>query len=199
MKKFAKVIICFVLSIALAFSFAGCSKKVELTEENVNATVETAVEALHTFNSKDLEKYVDSKTLGYIISLAKEHEQFAELGRAMFENLSIEVQSIDLDAKTVTVNVTNKNLFLIASNFAYELTKKHSTFELLSLLKDEYFLDNSLASLTSEINDTTKFRDTKTVTLNIVEGDKNLVLSVDEEAEDAISGGALYAVKNLIG
>lgn len=199
MKRITKILICSLLCFSIAFSFAGCSSKVEMTEENVTKTVEIAVDALHNFDSKNLKKYVDSKTLSYIISLADDHEQFAELGRAMFKSLSIEIVSIDLNAKTVTVSVMNKDLFMIASNFAYDLTSKNSTMQLLSLLKDDYFLDNSLAELTNSINEEPEPYEAKEVTLNIVEGKKNLVLSVDDEAEDAISGGALYAVKGIIG
>lgn len=198
MKKIAKASICILLAFAMTFSLFGCSKKVEVTEESVTEAVEIALDALHEFDTKNLKKYVDSKTLSFIVSLAEDHEQFAELGRAMFASLSIEIKSIDLDAKTVTVEVMNKDLYITASSFAYDLTNKYSTVEMLSLLNDEYFLDTSLAKLTDGINERPEPYESKEVVLSIVEGKKNLVVSVDEVAEDAISGGALSAVKSVI-
>lgn len=199
MKKILKSAICIMLSIAFIFSLSGCSSKTEMTEENVRETVEIATKALQEFDQKALKKYVDSQTLSMIVSLADKHEQFADLGRAMFGSLSIEIVSIDLEAKTVEAKVMNKDLFLIASNFAYDLTSKYSTMQLLSLLNDDFFLDRSLAKLTEDIGKEPEPYEAKTVTLNIVEGKKNLVLSVDDTAEDAISGGALYAVKGITG
>lgn len=198
MKNILKISLCIILMLSTTLSLAGCSSKTEMTKENVTQTVSIALDALHEFDSKNLEKYVDSQTLAYIINLSKDHEQFAELGRAMFASLSIEVDAIDLDAKTVTVKVMNKDLYSIASCFAFDLTNNHSTFELLSLLKDDFFLDESLAELTNSINEAPEPYEYKTVTLSITQGKRNLVLSVDDEAEDAISGGALYAVKNIV-
>lgn len=199
MKKIAKAMTCVLLSIAFIFSFSGCSQTVEVTDQNVRETVEIATKALQEFDTKKLKKYVDSGTLSYIVNLAEKHDQFGELGKAMFESLTIEIVSIDLEAKTVEANVMNKDLYILASNFAYDLTTNYTTMELLSLLNDDYFLDSSLAELTNGINESPEPYEAKTVTLNIVEGKKNLVLSVDEEAENAISGGAVEAVKGITG
>ena len=198
MKKATKSFICIILSAAFLFVLSACTGSAELTEDNVSKTVESAAYALHEFNSKDLKKYVDSDTLSYIISLADKHEQFAQLGRAMFENLDITVKSIDLEGKTVEVEVVNKDLFFVASNFTYDLTNNYSTIQLLSLLNDESFLNSSLNNLTNDISQTAAFTEPKTVQLSIVQGKKNLILKVDEEAENAISGGALSAVKSII-
>ena len=53
----------------------------------MTATVDQAFSALKDFNTKKLEKYVDSKTLSVIISYANKHDQFADLGKALFKNL----------------------------------------------------------------------------------------------------------------
>ena len=37
------------------------------------------------------------------------------------------------------------------------------------------------------------------ITLNIEQGSKNLKLSFDENAENAVSGGALTAIKSIFG
>ena len=37
------------------------------------------------------------------------------------------------------------------------------------------------------------------ITLNIEQGSKNLKLSFDEKAEDAVSGGALSSIKAIFG
>jgi hypothetical protein len=199
MKNILKKFVCISLCAIIIFSFAGCSGlNNDLTEENVTATVEAVEQALKDFDEEALEKYVDSTTLSYIMNFAKKHDQFAELGKAIFAGLSIEVESIDLDAKTVTVNVSNKDLNYVAGTFAYNLTNKYSTFQLLSKLSDDSFLDSSLSELLDGIADATS-NVSATVTLNITQEKKNLVLSFDDDAEDAVSGGALTAIKKITG
>ena len=83
-----KKLLSLVLALLLALSFAGCSGSTAMTEKNVTATVDQAFSALKDFNTKKLEKYVDSKTLSVIITYANKHDQFADLGKALFKNLS---------------------------------------------------------------------------------------------------------------
>lgn len=191
--------VCVFLCFCLIFSFAGCSGSAELTEDNVNAAVETVETALQEFDTKTLKKYVESETLSYILDLADKHEQFSQLGAAIFKDLTMEVTSVDLEAKTVTVKVSNKNLYAVASNFAYDLMGKYSGLQLLRMLDNEAFLDISLAELTENIDATSYFSDELEITLNITQGKRNLILSFDEDAEDAVSGGALTAIKTAIG
>lgn len=198
MVKIAKRVGCIALCLAIMFSFSGCSGSNELTEENVTATVEAAATALKTFDEKALNKYVDSKTLSYILKFAESHEQFSKLGRAIFENLEVEIESIDLDAKTVNVSVKNKTLSMVASSFTRKLLEEHSKLQLLNLLNDDAFLDSSLGELIDGINSAAMQDASVTVTLKIVQGKKNLMLSFDDEAENAVSGGALNAIKTLI-
>lgn len=198
MVKISKRIGCALLCFAILFSFSACSKSNELTEENVTKTVETAVTALKEFDDKALDKYVDSKTLSYILSFAKDHEQFSELGKAIFENLEVEIESIDLEAKTVDISVKNKSLSMAAGSFTKKLLEEHSKIQLLNLLSDDGFLDTSLSELVDSINSSAMQDEAVTVTLKITQGKKNLVLSFDDEAENAVSGGALQAIKTLI-
>lgn len=194
-----KKIISVFLVLSILFLFSGCGPNADLTEENVKATVETATEALKTFDTDQLDKYVDSKTLSYIVRFAKDHEQFAKLGRAIFENLTVEVQAVDLDNKTVTVNVSNKDLYQVAADFAQDLLSKYSTFQLLGKLSNDGWLDTNLQKLTDGIGGASMQDGVLTATLSIRQEKKNLVLAFDEEAENAVSGGALGAVKSLVG
>lgn len=198
MKKAVKSLISVAMVISIILSFNACSSAPQVTEETAKETVELAVNALKEFNTDDLNKYVNSETLSYIIKLAEEHEQFAELGKAMFESLSITISEVNIEQKTVTVQVINRDLFYIASNFTYDLTSKYTSLQMLSLLDDEFFLDNSLKKLTDEIYNAPIASEVKTVTLKIVEKKKNLAIEVDETAEDAISGGVLRAVKGIV-
>lgn len=198
MKKSFISVLCIILCISVIFSFAGCSKKVELTEENVISAVEEATTALHEFNTRDLKKYVDSKSLAFIIGLAEEHEQFADLGRGMFASLEIKVISVDLENKTATVEVSNKDLYAIASSFTYNLTKQYSTMQLLTLINDETFLDLNLTELLEDIEKASLYPEKKVVTLTLNDEGKNIVIGVDEEAENAISGGALSAITSIV-
>lgn len=132
------------LALLLALSFAGCSGSTAMTEANVTATVDSAFDALKGFDTKKLEKYVDSKTLSVIITYANKHDQFADLGKALFKNLEYNIEGIDLNAKTVTVSVRNKDLKDTASAFTKALVSKYSALQMLSLLNNETLLNTSL-------------------------------------------------------
>ena len=110
----------------------------------------------------------------------------------------MEVESVDLENKTVTVTVRNKKLTNAASSFSKKLKERYSSFQLLQKLNDESFLDSSLGELVESIAHAQLITET-TVTLNIEQGKKNLILSFDTDAEDAVSGGALQAIKKIFG
>lgn len=194
MKKAISVILCAVI---LVMSLSGCTGSAELTEDNVTKTVDKAFTALKEFDADDLDKYVDSSTLSIIIGYANKHDQFAQLGKAIFANLSYEITDIDLEAKKVTVAVKNKDLFAVASDFAAQLKNDYSTFQLLSKLNDERFLDINLNALCEQI-DSAPMSDKETqITLSVEQSSKNLVLVFDDAAEDGVSGSALNAIKNI--
>lgn len=196
MKNIPKILLSVVLAVALAFSFSSCSKSVELTEENVIETVAVVEESLKKFDTKKLEKYVNSSTLSTIMRYADKHKQLKELGKAIFSDLSITVDDVDIKNQTVTVTVKNKDLSSVASDFAEKLKNNYSAVQLLNKLDDDDFLDFSLNQLVESmdaVDDETEV----TVTLNVKKGDKNLVLTFDDDSEDAVSGGALTAIKNI--
>lgn len=198
MKKALKVITSILLTLSMVFSLSACSSGAKLTQENVIKTVEIVETALKEFDTEKLQKYVSSTTLDYIIKFSNNHEQFAELGRAIFRDLEMEVESVDLENKTVTVTVRNKKLTNAASSFSKKLKERYSSFQLLQKLDDESFLDSSLGELVESIADA-QLTTEANVTLNIEQGKKNLILSFDADAEDAISGGALQAIKKIFG
>lgn len=198
MKKALKVITSILLTLSMVFSLSACSSGAKLTQENVIKTVEIVETALKEFDTEKLQKYVSSTTLDYIIKFSNNHEQFAELGRAIFRDLEIEVESVDLENKTVTVTVRNKKLTNAASSFSKKLKEKYSSFQLLKKLDDESFLDSSLGELVESIADA-QLTTEANVTLNIEQGKKNLILSFDADAEDAVSGGALQAIQKIFG
>lgn len=198
MKKALKVITSILLTLSMVFSLSACSSGAKLTQENVIKTVEIVETALKEFDTEKLQKYVSSTTLDYIIKFSNNHEQFAELGRAIFRDLEMEVESVDLENKTVTVTVRNKKLTNAASSFSKKLKERYSSFQLLKKLDDESFLDSSLGELVESITDA-QLTTEVTVTLNIEQGKKNLILSFDADAEDAVSGGALQAIQKIFG
>lgn len=198
MKKALKVITSILLTLSMVFSLSACSSGAKLTQENVIKTVEIVETALKEFDTEKLQKYVSSTTLDYIIKFSNNHEQFAELGRAIFKDLEMEVESVDLENKTVTVTVRNKKLTNAASSFSKKLKERYSSFQLLKKLDDESFLDSSLGELVESIADA-QLTTEANVTLNIEQGKKNLILSFDADAEDAVSGGALQAIKKIFG
>lgn len=197
MKKVLSLLLCAILVIGC---FAGCSKTSnELTEENVNATVDIVWQALKEFDTETLGKFVESPTLSTIVNYAEGHDQFVDLGKALFENLTVEVKSVDLESKTVTVSVQNKDLYFAANNFANDLKNNYSSFQLLSKLTDDDFLDNKLAALCSEIDAAEMQPSAAEINLYISQGKNNLVLKFDSTAENAVSGGALDAIKSIYG
>lgn len=189
-----------VLALILCLSFTACSgPNAEMTEENITETVATVETALKEFDTEALDKYVDSATLSVIIKYAEEHEQFSQLGKAIFENLELEVKEIDIDNKTVTVTAKNKDLSEATSEFAEKLQSNYSNFALLKKLNDDAFLDEKLTELQDKINACQMMDSGVDMVLNIEQDSKNLVLSFDENAEDTVSGGALSAIKSIYG
>ncbi len=198
MKKITKILSVLLCAVFITASFSACSSSNAMTEENVTKTVNTAFDALKNFDTDKLQKYVDSSTLNVIVGYAEKHKQIKELGQAIFENITCEVKSIDLDAKTVTVTVKNKNLSQGAQEFAKELSSQYNSFQLITKLSDETFLNSRLKELKEKIS-ASSMGDGVDITLNIEQGSKNLKLSFDENAENAVSGGALDAIKSIFG
>lgn len=193
-----KKIMCLALALILCLSFTACSgPNAEMTEENITETVEVAETALKEFDTKKLEKYVDSSTLKIIISYAENHDQFKELGEAIFANLSLTINNIDTENGTVTLTALNKDLRDVTSNFASDLKGSYSALDLLRQLDDDNFLDTNLAVLQSGIDQAQMMPTGTVITLTIEQDKKNLKLKFDEQAENAVSGGALSAVKNI--
>ena len=193
MKKALSILFCLAF---ILVSFTACSSNA-MTEKNVTKTVDTAFTALKEFDTDTLQKYVDSSTLNTIVGFAQKHDQIKQLGQAIFENIDYKIKSIDLDKKTVTITVKNKNLAQGASDFATKLKNEYNTVQLLSKLNDEIFLNARLNELKQKISDAQMESDGIDITLNIEQGSKNLKLSFDEKAEDAVSGGALTAIKSI--
>ena len=194
MKHMPKNSMCIFLCLLMAFSLAACSAGTELTEQNINQTVAKVEKALRNFDEKELKKYVESDTLSKILAVSNGKKQFDELGQAIFNDLSLTVKSIDIENSTVTVSVLNRDLSQIASDFATELSRTYTDIQLLGKLKDEDFLNNNLSKLTEQIKGAPMLTEAQTVTLKIKKGPKNLVLVFDEDAENAVSGGALGAI-----
>lgn len=195
MKKIFSISACIILIIGC---FTGCSSpNADMTQENITATVEIVEQSLKNFDEKKLKKYVSSSTLSTIITYSQQHEQFAELGKAIFENLSIEVSNIDIEKETVTLKIMNKDLSSTANSFTKELKDNYSSFQLLTKLNDEDFLNTKLETLLNNISQDEMITDPFEVSLKIEKRDKNLVLVFDETSEDAVSGGALSAIKNI--
>lgn len=199
-KKMKKIVALFLSTVMILLCFSGCSStSAEMTEENITATTDVVFTALKEFNTDDLETYVSSSTLSFIMSYAKKQEQFADLGKAMFENLTYEITSIDTANQTITLSVSNKDLAQVAGDFANDLMSNYSTFSLLNNLSSDTWLDSNLAILTEDIASAPMMSQPAEITLTIQQNEENLVFQFDETAENSVSGGALGAIKNAIG
>lgn len=197
MKKMISAALC---AIVMLMCFTACSStNNEMTEANITKTVDKSFDALKSFDTEELKKYVDSPTLTIIMGYAEKHRQFADLGKAIFANLSYEITNIDIENKQVTVKIINKDLQQVAGTFADNLKKDYSTFQLLAKLSDDNFLDRKLSELSEDIANAPMLNGEIEITLTIEQGDKNLVLVFGDESEDAVSGGALSAIKSIYG
>lgn len=199
MIKMKKALSLLLACLMITLCFSGCSGKTSMSEENMTDAANTAIAALKSFDTQTLEKYVESSTLSVILNYAGRHSQFTELGQAMFENLSCEIVSVNKSEKSITLSVINKDLSAAASSFTKSLTAQYSTMELLSNLNDSDWLDINLAALTAGIGASPMMSEAQEITLSIKKGEENLVLVFDEEAENAVSGGALGAIKSAAG
>lgn len=193
MKKIFCIVLCAVL---IVLCFSGCSGKAEMTEANVTKSVSQVEKALKDFDQDKLGKYVDSSTLSLILNYAGDYDFINEIGKSIFSNLSMEIVSIDLENATVTVRVVNKDLADGASEFAQRLKSENSTVELLAKLNNEVFVQANKNAI-NDIVENAEMREPVEVTLTIVQGKKNLAFTFDEAAEDAVSGGALTAIKEI--
>ena len=183
----------------MAFVLSACSPGRAMTEDNITKTVALVEKALRDFDRDTLQKYVNSKTLDYIIKLAGNKEQFDAIGKLLFEKLEMSVKSVDLDNQTVTVEIKNRDMALIGKRYAnmIKVRTKSKPMEMLKLLEDDSFLDISVKSLTAQISRATVPDNPVEATLSVKKGAKNLVLSLSNEAEDAISGGVISAISGL--
>lgn len=197
MKKTISAALC---ALIMLMCFTACSSTSnKMTEENITKTVDKSFEALKSFDTEELKKYVDSPTLTIIMGYAEKHQQFSDLGKAIFANLSYEVTNIDIENKQVTVKIINKDLYEAAGAFADRLKSDYSTFQLLAKLSDDNFLDRKLSELSEDISESPMLGGEIEITLDIEQSNKNLVLVFGDESEDAVSGGALSAIKSIYG
>lgn len=201
MKKITAV---FLSILTIAFCFSACSSKPnnKLTEKNITKTVDTIFVALREFDSQTVKTYADSSTLDTILTYASKKEQFKKLGIAMFENLEYEIKEIDIDNKLVTLTVKNKDLSKVASEYTENLLKQYASIsgmlELLKNITDDAWLDSNLSILTKGINAAVMNEEEIEITLSFEQKKDRLLFSFTESSEDAISGGALTAIKKML-
>lgn len=213
MEKAAKTIICIILCLAMCFGFGGCSSN-ELSESNVTATVDKVEQAFKDLNVATLAKYIKfgtlsnlSSSLGEDVNLAdsisvsdvSQLKPFVSLCDIMFANLEIEINSINLEEMTVDVSITNADYYQQSMIFAYNLKKNYNLQELLSLMANQQRFEEKLGELITSLEETEVQTKTIEATLTIEQGDKNLVLVLDKNAERAITGGVLTSIMTIYG
>lgn len=185
--------------LVIAASFGACAKKptAELTQENVKATIDTSFSALKKVDKQTLEKYVESSTLDLILGYTEKHEQFKTLGIEMFKSLSYEIISIDLEGKTATLSVINKDLTEATTRYTNSLLSNYTTVQLIQRLSNDTWLNNNLTKLIAQLEDAEMKAEPAEITIEIKEGKENLVLVFDEDDENEISGGVLGAISSI--
>lgn len=201
MKKIIALVLTFTM---VAFTFCACSPKPNnrITERNITNTVEVIFEALKTFDAPTIKTYVKSTTLEQILTYASAKEQFKKLGVAMFENLTYEIKEIDTDAQAVTISVINKDLTKVASDYTADLLSQYSgltgMLELAKSITDDAWLDSNLAILTDGIRKAELKDEAVEFTVSFEQKKDRLLFTFNEASEDAVSGGALTEIKEII-
>lgn len=199
-----KVISIALVILMIASTFCACSSAPnnKLTEKNITKTVDVVFEALKTFDTKTVKTYVDSTTLDIILTYASKKDQFKKLGIAMFENLTYEIKEIDTDGQTVTLSVKNKDLSKVASDYTENLLEQYSglagMLELAKGITDDAWINSNLAVLTKGINEAVMKDEAVEITLSLEQKKDRLVFTFTESSEDAVSGGALTAIKKMM-
>ena len=119
----------------------------------------------------------------------------------MFENLDYEITAYDIDNRTITLAVKNKDLSEVASEYTKNLLNEYASItgmiQLLKDIKDDNWLNNNLSILTKGINAAAMKDEEVEIKLSFEQKKDRLVFTFTEEAEDAVSGGALTAIKNI--
>lgn len=206
MKNILKKAVCIVLCLTMCFGFSGCSSN-ELTEDNVTQTVEKVEKALKNLNITTLQKYARSETIssfsGYLgangstgsidLKTLSKLTPFIDLCDAIFENMTMEVVSIDLEAQTVDVAINNKDLYTTTCLFAYYLKKDYSTQQLLNIVANEEKLEKQVDALLEDFEEAEMMSEPQIVTLKIEQGENNLILVFDKDAEHAVTSGVVTA------
>lgn len=188
----------------IALTLCACSSKPnnKITEKNITNTVSVIFDALKEFDTKTVKTYVDSETLGIILTYASNKEQFRKLGAAMFENITYEIKEIDTDAQTVTLSVKNKDLTKVAADYTADLLSRYTgltgMLELAKNITDDAWLNSNLAILTDGIKNASMKDEAVDVTIHFEQKKDRLYFSFTESAEDAVSGGALTEIKKII-
>jgi hypothetical protein len=195
MKNYLKRGLSLFLCLTLVLAFSACSKAAKLTEDNIIKTAQLVEKAFREFDSKTLQKYINSKTLNYIIQYSENKDQIKQLGLAMFENVTFGVKSVDLKNSKVTLSVNNKDMKLIGERYVKMLNHLYkSPVEMIKALSDDVFLDRSLRSLKAQISRATVPDNPTEVTVSVTPQKDGVVFNLTTEAEDAVSGGALTAI-----
>ncbi len=182
----------------IAFSFASCSGGGEDNKE-LRATVDSATESLINFDTKNVDKYIESETLLSIETLVNSKSQYQELAKAIFANLKIKVKKVSVDnAKgtgKITLKIRNKDLATVTDDYVSSKVTEYLAGKVD--FNNEEYLNTQLEYLTNAIDDAKNTKWQK-VTINVKKVDGKWVLVFNDSAENAVMGGAASKLKSMV-
>lgn len=194
-KKFFAALV----AVLMSFSFAACSAtKVESPE----TVVKNYLDGLAKADFETVDKYSNSSIYNALIEAEKEDgavpeedsEMDKEFIKAMLGNLQYTINSSTEDGDTATVNATIKNINMsdVMSNMIGQL------FALaFSGISEEEMEAKTEELLLSSINENKDNLLEKEVSINLEKTEEGWIIVMDDDFQDAITGGLFSYSENL--
>ena len=199
MKK-AKKILCSALALIMIFSFSACSSENKDPATQFKDNVNAVEKGLLEFDLNEVLKYAKGDSISSIKLVSKHSEDFKEIAKAIFYNLQITVEEVNIeegeDIGDVTLKIKNKDLSEVITNYIGNNIQSIIDGELD--LSDEKVAEEQLKIIHKAINDCTTMVENTVVVP--VEKNKSgrWILLFSSEAEDALSGGTASVINAIV-
>ncbi len=193
MKKY----LCIVISIIMALFLTSCTSGED--NQAVRDSVEAARQALIEFDTNEFEKYAKSETLDAIEGQTAVYPQINTLAQEIFKELEIEVKRVKINDEkgtgTATLKIRNKALKEPASDYVSSMVTQYLQGNVD--LKDSTFINEQLEAL-CKIVEGAETGDWVKVKVDVEKrNDGTWIIVFNDDAEDAVMGGAASVIKNI--
>lgn len=193
MKKY----FCVIITIMMALLMTSCSSGED--SQAVRDSAENARLALMEFDTDKFEKYAKSETLDSIEGQTAVYPQIKTLAQEIFKELEIEVKHVKVSEEkgtgTATLKIRNKALKEPASDYVSSMVTQYLQGKVD--LKDSAFINEQLESLCKTVENA-ETGDWVKVKVDVEkQSDGTWIIIFNDDAEDAVMGGAASVIKNI--